>query len=143
VSEFGGVEAGEAAVEAGEAADAGGGAEGAEGAGHAAAPREARPAAASPGAPGGAAPGGEAKGSKPVAWAVLEHIARAIVDDPEAVSVRAVERRRGSVEYRLRVAPPDVGRIIGRRGRVAQAMRTVVRAAGAEDGVDATVEIEG
>jgi predicted RNA-binding protein YlqC (UPF0109 family) len=74
------------------------------------------------------------------ALAVLEHIARSIVDDPEAVVVD-VSSERGGVRLDLHVAPSDMGRIIGRRGRVAQALRSVVRAAAAKDGTDATVDI--
>ena len=71
---------------------------------------------------------------------VLDYLARSIVDDPDAVTVD-VHERRGSVALELNVAPGDMGRVIGRRGRVAQAIRTVVRAAGAVDGVDASVDI--
>ncbi len=52
-----------------------------------------------------------------------------------------VEEGRRSLTLRLHVAPGDMGRIIGRRGRVAQAIRTVVRAAGAREGVEAVVDI--
>ena len=72
--------------------------------------------------------------------AVLEHLARSIVDDPDAVVIDADEGR-GSVSLRLHVAPSDMGRVIGRRGRVAQAIRTVVRAAGAKEGLEADVDI--
>ena len=75
-----------------------------------------------------------------VARAVLEYLARSIVDDAESVVVD-VEQRRGSTTLRLHVAPADMGRVIGRRGRVAQAIRTVVRAAGASEGVNAEVDI--
>ncbi|MER3453273.1 MAG: RNA-binding protein [Acidimicrobiia bacterium] len=75
------------------------------------------------------------------ARAVLEHVARAIVGEPDALVVR-VEERRGAVTLFLHAAPDDLGRLIGRRGRVAQALRTVVRAAGTRDGVVAAVEIE-
>lgn len=71
---------------------------------------------------------------------VLEHIARSIVDDPDAVVVEVDESRQG-VNLRLHVAPDDMGRIIGRRGRVAHAIRTLVRAAGASEGIDASVDI--
>ena len=74
------------------------------------------------------------------ARAVLAYIARAIVDEPDAVVVEA-EERRGGVMLRLHVAPDDLGRVIGRRGRVAQAIRAVVRAAGAREGIDAAVDI--
>jgi len=71
---------------------------------------------------------------------VLTYLATSIVEDPDAVVVET-EERRNSVILRLHVAPSDMGRVIGRRGRVAQAIRSVVRAAGAKEGVDATVDI--
>ena len=71
---------------------------------------------------------------------VLEYLARSIVDDPDSVIVETEQGRRGTT-LRLHVAPGDMGRIIGRRGRVAQAIRTVVRAAGAREGVEAIVDI--
>ena len=75
-----------------------------------------------------------------VSRAVLEYLANAIVDEPDGVTVEVAERRNG-VELSLHVAPDDMGKIIGRRGRVAQAIRTVVRAAGAKEGIEAQVEI--
>lgn len=72
--------------------------------------------------------------------AVLEYIAHAIVDDPESVVVESDEGR-GGVTLRLHVAPDDMGKVIGRRGRVAQAIRTVIRAAGAREGTDVQVDI--
>jgi hypothetical protein len=51
------------------------------------------------------------------------------------------EDRRGSTVLRLHVAPEDMGRVIGRRGRTAQAIRTLVGVAGARDGVQTTVDI--
>jgi uncharacterized protein len=74
------------------------------------------------------------------ARAVLEHAARSIVDDPDAVLVDSAPGRSG-VLLSLHVAPGDMGRIIGKRGRVAQALRSLVRAAAARDGTDATVDI--
>jgi len=82
----------------------------------------------------GAPPGG-------VAQAVLVYVARHIVDDPDAIRVEVVERRRG-IELHLNVAPDDMGKVIGRRGRVAQALRTVVKAAGATEGVEVNVAID-
>ena len=76
-----------------------------------------------------------------VAQAVLEYVARHIVDDQDAIRVEVEERRRG-IELHLNVAPDDMGKVIGRRGRVAQALRTVVRAAGAREGVEVNVAIE-
>ena len=71
---------------------------------------------------------------------VLTYVAKAIVDEPEAVVIEAEDDRRG-VTLRLHVAPDDMGKVIGRRGRVAQAIRAVVRAAGASEGVEASVDI--
>ncbi len=73
---------------------------------------------------------------------VLSYVARQIVEDPEAVVIEAEEdAHRKRVDLRLHVAPDDMGLVIGRRGRTAQAIRTVVRAAGASEGVEATVDI--
>lgn len=71
---------------------------------------------------------------------VLEYVARRIVDDPESVVVEREQYRRG-VTLRLHVAPDDMGKVIGKRGRVAQAIRTLVRAVGTHEGVEATVDI--
>ena len=71
---------------------------------------------------------------------VLEYVARSIVDDPDGVYVEASEGR-GEVELRLHVAPADMGKVIGRRGRVAQALRQVVAAAGSREGVRASLDI--
>jgi len=76
-----------------------------------------------------------------VAQAVLEYVARHIVDDPDAIRVEVEQRRRG-IELHLNVAPDDMGKVIGRRGRVAQALRAVVKAAGAVEGVEVSVAIE-
>ena len=75
-----------------------------------------------------------------VAAAVLDYVAKAIVDDPESVVVETQEGRHG-VTLRLHVAPDDMGKVIGRRGRVAHAIRAVVRAAGARDRSDVQVDI--
>ena len=72
---------------------------------------------------------------------VLEYVARQIVDEPDAVVIEVDEAGRNRVDLRLHVAPDDMGKIIGRRGRVAQAVRTVVRAAGAREGVETSVDI--
>ena len=74
------------------------------------------------------------------AHAVLEYLATSLVDDPTAVSIEESPAR-GGTRLSLRVAPDDMGRVIGRRGRVAQAIRAVVRAAGASEGHDVSVDI--
>lgn len=74
------------------------------------------------------------------AKAVLVFLARQLVDDPASITVDTSETRNG-IRLSLRVAPDDMGKVIGRRGRVAQSIRAVVRAAGAKDGVDVAVDI--
>ncbi len=59
-----------------------------------------------------------------MAKAVLEYLARNIVDDPDGVVVDLAEGHRGDVRLSLHVAPDDMGKVIGRRGRVAQAIRS-------------------
>jgi predicted RNA-binding protein YlqC (UPF0109 family) len=61
---------------------------------------------------------------------LVEYLARRLVDDPDAVSVEEVEEDDALV-IRLTVAPEDLGRVIGRGGRIARALRTLVRASGA------------
>ncbi|MEX0851006.1 MAG: KH domain-containing protein [Gaiellaceae bacterium] len=61
---------------------------------------------------------------------VLEWIVRRLVDEPDAVRVER-EEREDAVLFRLYVAPDDVGKVIGRQGRMARALRSIVRAAGA------------
>jgi uncharacterized protein len=61
---------------------------------------------------------------------LLEWLARRLVDDPEAVRVET-EERDDAVVFHLHVAPDDVGKVIGRQGRIARALRSIVRAGGA------------
>ena len=72
--------------------------------------------------------------------AVLSYLARSLSNDPDAVVIDT-EERRGGLRLSLHVAPDDMGRVIGRRGRTAQAIRTLVNVAGAKDGVQASVDI--
>ena len=58
---------------------------------------------------------------------VLAYLARQLVDEPDAVRVETVEDN-GDVVLRLHVAPDDVGKVIGRQGRIARALRMIVRA---------------
>jgi hypothetical protein len=74
------------------------------------------------------------------ATAVLEFIAKSLAEDPAAVEIEVSERQ-GKVILSLSVGPGDMGRIIGRRGRTAQAIRALVGAAGARDGVTTSVDI--
>jgi predicted RNA-binding protein YlqC (UPF0109 family) len=59
--------------------------------------------------------------------ALLEELARRLVDEPDSVRVETSEED-GTLVLRLYVAPDDVGKVIGRQGRIARALRTVVRA---------------
>ena len=72
--------------------------------------------------------------------AVLNYVARSLSNDPDSVVIDT-EERRGGLRLSLHVAPDDMGRVIGRRGRTAQAIRTLVNVAGAKDGVQASVDI--
>jgi uncharacterized protein len=71
---------------------------------------------------------------------LLAWIAQRLVDDPAAVSVETVEHD-DAVVLRLHVAPEDVGKVIGRQGRIARALRTLVRASGARDDRRVVLEI--
>jgi uncharacterized protein len=82
--------------------------------------------------------GNQATGGTPTA--VLDYLARSLADEPDSVVVEA-ESRGSSVRLRVHVGPQDMGRVIGRRGRTAQALRTLVAAAGARDGVQTNVDI--
>ena len=71
---------------------------------------------------------------------VIELVARQLVDDPDGVFVDATERS-NNVAILIHTSPGDLGRIIGKRGRVIQALRQVGRAAGSAEGVRVTVEV--
>jgi hypothetical protein len=71
---------------------------------------------------------------------LIEYIARSLVNDP--TSVRVKEFRRGqNVDLQLRVAKEDMGRVIGKSGRVANAMRTLLRVAAAQEGKRANLDV--
>lgn len=72
--------------------------------------------------------------------ATLEYLARSLVEHPDDVEVSAVEGEQATV-FRLRVNPEDMGRVIGRHGRTARALRQIARAAATKAGVNAIVEI--
>jgi predicted RNA-binding protein YlqC (UPF0109 family) len=72
---------------------------------------------------------------------LVEYVLRGIVARPEAVQVEEAEEARGTV-LRVRVAPEDVGKVIGRGGRMARALRPRVRAAGVRGGRVVLLEIE-
>jgi len=72
---------------------------------------------------------------------VLEIIAKALVDDPEQVSVTQIDNEDDTITLELRVAEGDMGKVIGKQGRIAKAIRTVVKAAASKDNKKAAVEI--
>ncbi len=71
---------------------------------------------------------------------LLAYLARELVDDPTAVSVTS-EERDDALVLLLHVAPDDVGKVIGRGGRIVRALRTVIRAASVQEGRRVLVEI--
>lgn len=71
---------------------------------------------------------------------LVEFIAKSLVDNPESVEVTQVEGER-SLILELRVAQEDLGKVIGKQGRIAKAMRAVVKAAAAKEGKTVHVEI--
>lgn len=76
----------------------------------------------------------------PTAEAVLLHLCQSVVSHPDEVSIEATAKGETVVRLDVTVNNDDMGRVIGRRGRVASAIRTVVGAAAAKDGVTTEVE---
>jgi predicted RNA-binding protein YlqC (UPF0109 family) len=72
---------------------------------------------------------------------LIEYIARSLASNPDAVLVTE-SMENGRVVFHLQVAPEDKGKVIGRQGRVAQAMRVLLRVAAVKDGSHAVLEIE-
>ena len=72
---------------------------------------------------------------------LVAELARRLVDEPDAVQVEQIEEEDGTLLLRLHVAEGDVGKVIGRQGRLARALRTVVRAGGVEAGRRLQLEI--
>ena len=71
---------------------------------------------------------------------LVEAIAKSLVDNPEGVVVTETQGRQETV-IELRVAPEDMGKVIGKQGRIAKALRTVVKAAATRNNQKVTVEI--
>jgi hypothetical protein len=71
---------------------------------------------------------------------LLAYLARQLVDEPDAVQVEEI-RREGTTVLQLRVAKDDVGKVIGRQGRIARALRAIVRASGARSHHRVVLEI--
>jgi predicted RNA-binding protein YlqC (UPF0109 family) len=72
---------------------------------------------------------------------LIQYIAESIVDNPSEVSVNRVEAN-NSITIELSVADEDMGKVIGKRGRIAKAIRTVVNAAAAKEGTKVRVDIK-
>ena len=72
---------------------------------------------------------------------LIEYIAQSLVDDPSAVQVREIRNDRNALVLELHVAADDFGKVIGRQGRVAKAMRTLLRTGGAREGRHTALEI--
>ena len=71
----------------------------------------------------------------------IEYIAKQLVDSPDKVTI-SEEEKEGKIVLKLRVADPDVGKIIGRKGRSAQAMRVLLSAIAAKNGKRAILEVD-
>ena len=71
---------------------------------------------------------------------LVEYIVKSLVDDPTAVKVAVVEGEKSTI-LELRVAPDDIGKVIGKHGRIAKAIRTVLQAAAAKGGRHTVLEI--
>lgn len=71
---------------------------------------------------------------------LLEYLAKSLVDKPDEVEVNQIEGER-SVILELSVAPDDMGKVIGKQGRIAQALRTIIKAAAIKDGKRVMIEI--
>ena len=73
---------------------------------------------------------------------LVEHMAKCLVTKADAAVVSERLEEDGSIELLLQVAPEDMGKVIGKQGRIAKAMRTVLKAAAAKDGKKVNLEIE-
>jgi len=71
---------------------------------------------------------------------LVKFIAKSLVDDPDAVDVTEIEGER-SIILELRVAPEDMGKVIGKQGKIAKAIRTITKATAAKEGKRVVVEI--
>ena len=72
---------------------------------------------------------------------LVDYVVRSLVSEPDAVRVEEVEEEDGTLVLRLHVAEADIGKVIGRQGRLARALRTIVRAGGVEAGRRLQLEI--
>ncbi|HEX5260242.1 MAG TPA: KH domain-containing protein [Gaiellales bacterium] len=74
---------------------------------------------------------------------LLEYLARQLVDEPDQVRVERTEPTPGEVRLELHVAQDDLGKVIGKQGRIARALRTIVKASAVRSGGRVHVEIAG
>ena len=72
---------------------------------------------------------------------LVEYVARSLVDDPEAVTIGVRRGHEGTV-IQLHVAEPDMGKVIGRNGSVAKALRTLLKVVSAREGESVSLEID-
>lgn len=72
----------------------------------------------------------------------LLYIIKALVDEPDAVEINVVEGEKSTI-FELKVAPPDIGKVIGKSGRIAKAIRTILNAAIAKSGKRISLDILG
>lgn len=72
---------------------------------------------------------------------LVELLVKSLVDHPDEVVVEEIDSGRGSVSFEVRVSPQDTGKIIGKQGKIANAIRTVVKAAASKADTKAFVEI--
>lgn len=72
---------------------------------------------------------------------VLEIIAKALVDNPDQVDITEISNEDSTITLELRVAESDMGKVIGKQGRIAKALRTVVKAAASRENKKVSVDI--
>jgi predicted RNA-binding protein YlqC (UPF0109 family) len=76
-----------------------------------------------------------------VSRALVEYLAPWLLDNPEDLSIEEIEGDRGAVILELSVHPDDMGKLIGKRGRIIQSLRTLARAAAQRDGAPVLIEV--
>lgn len=71
---------------------------------------------------------------------LVEYIVKSLVDEPESVEVNVIEGEKSTI-LELRVSPNDIGKVIGKQGRIAKALRTILSATATKSGKHASLEI--